>query len=53
MFRRFEDLSHGIVNMTGVSSACYDAMVEMAGMLRAALDLAVEKRDSPQIPSTA
>ena len=39
MLRRFGDLSHGILNMTGVSSACYDAMVEMAGMLRAALEL--------------
>jgi acetyl esterase len=40
MVRRFHDLSHGILNMTGVSSDCYDAMVEMAGMLRAGLDLA-------------
>ena len=39
MVRRFEDLSHGILNMTGVSSDCYAAMVEMAGMLRAALEL--------------
>jgi acetyl esterase len=41
MVRRFHDLSHGILNMTGVSSDCYDAVVEMAGMLRAALDLPV------------
>jgi acetyl esterase len=39
LVRRFSDLSHGIVNMTGVSSDCYDAVVEMAGMTRAALGL--------------
>ena len=42
MVRRFEDLSHGILNMTGVSPDCYAATVEMAGMLRAVLDLAAE-----------
>jgi acetyl esterase len=41
MVRRFEDLSHGLVNMTGVSSDCYAAMVEIAGMLRAAVELPV------------
>jgi acetyl esterase len=39
LLRRFDDLSHGIVNMTGVSSDCYAAVVEMAGLLRAALEL--------------
>jgi acetyl esterase len=39
LLRRFDDLSHGILNMTGVSSDCYSAVVEMAGMARAALGL--------------
>jgi hypothetical protein len=30
-------LMHGFVNMTGVSPSCHDALVELAGGLRALL----------------
>jgi acetyl esterase len=37
VLRRFTGLIHAFVNMTGVSPACHDALVETAGALRAVL----------------
>lgn len=42
--RRFEGLVHGFANMVGVSSACRDAMVETAALLRQLLDEAASHR---------
>jgi acetyl esterase len=35
VLRRFSGLIHGFINMTGVSPASHDAMIEIAGMVRA------------------
>lgn len=37
VLRRFPSLIHGFANMTGVSRSAHDAMLEVAGMLRAVL----------------
>jgi acetyl esterase len=37
LLRRFGGLIHGFINMTGVSPACRDALVEIAGTLRGLL----------------
>jgi acetyl esterase len=37
LLRRFDGLIHGFVNMTGISPACRDALVEVAGTLRGLL----------------
>ncbi|MFL5318402.1 MAG: alpha/beta hydrolase [Myxococcaceae bacterium] len=38
--RRFENLIHGFANMTGLSPACREATIEVAGALRALLSTA-------------
>jgi acetyl esterase/lipase len=35
VLRRFDGLIHGFINMTGVSRASRDALIEVAGALRA------------------
>jgi acetyl esterase len=37
LLRRFDGLIHGFANMTGISPACRDALVEIAGTLRGLL----------------
>jgi acetyl esterase len=37
LLRRFDGLIHGFANMTGISPACRDALVEVAGTLRGLL----------------
>ena len=46
--RRFDGLIHGFINMTGVSRASRDALIEVAGALRALVHVsqtAKEQRD--------
>ena len=40
LLRRFAGQIHGFVNMTGVSSASRDAVIEVAGVMRAMLSTA-------------
>jgi acetyl esterase len=39
MLRRFDGLIHGFINLVGLSRACREALIEVAGALRAMLDV--------------
>jgi acetyl esterase len=43
LLRRFDGLVHGFINMAGVSPACRDAFVEIAGTLRGLLRVSDEE----------
>ena len=50
VLRRFTGLIHAFVNMTGVSPACHDALVETAGALRAVLATPAAAAAAPRRP---
>jgi len=51
--RRFESLIHGFFNMVGISPACRDAVIEIAGSTRAlfAIDAATASKNRGKAPS--
>ncbi|MDB4996539.1 MAG: Alpha/beta hydrolase fold-3 domain protein, partial [Myxococcaceae bacterium] len=53
VLRRFDSLIHGFINMVGVSPACRDAVVEIAGATRALFAMnATNARKSPAAMKT-